>query len=38
MRAITKRQQYLRIWDEYRKTHDNEPASTLAMIEWAKEE
>ncbi len=37
MRAITEKQQYMRIWDEYRKAHDNQPASTLTMIEWAKE-
>lgn len=37
MPSMTKKEQYLRIWDEYRKDHGNEPGSTLAMIEWAKE-
>ena len=37
MAAMTKKDQYLRIWDEYRQAHENEPGSTLAMIEWAKE-
>jgi hypothetical protein len=37
MAAMTKKEQYLRIWDEYRKAHGNDPGSTLAMIEWAKE-
>src|SRR5437879_7585978 len=35
MAAMTKKDQYLRIWDEYRKAHGNEPSSTLVMIEWA---
>lgn len=38
MAAMTKKEQYLRIWDEYRKARGNEPASTLAMIEWAEKE
>lgn len=37
MAAMTKKQQLLRIWNEYRKTHPDEPGSTMAMIEWAKE-
>lgn len=37
MAPMTKKQQLLRIWDEYRKTHPDEPGSTMAMIEWAKE-
>lgn len=37
MTGMTKKDQYRRIWDEYRKAHDNEPASTLKMIEWAKQ-
>lgn len=36
-KKMTKKKQYLRIWDEYRKNHPNEPATALAMIEWAKE-
>lgn len=37
MATMTKKKQLLRIWDEYRKAHPDEPGSTLAMIEWAKE-
>lgn len=37
MASMSKKQQLLRIWDEYRKTHPGDPGSTLAMIEWAKE-
>ena len=37
MAAMTKKDMYVRIWDEYRKAHENEPVSTGAMIKWAKE-
>ena len=33
--AMTKRQQLLRIRDEYRKSHNNEPASAREMADWA---
>lgn len=32
---MTKKDQYLRIWEEYRKANDNEPGTTEAMIAWA---
>jgi hypothetical protein len=35
MVAMTKRDQYIRIKDEFRATHGNIPASTQTMIEWA---
>lgn len=35
MAAMTKREQYIRIKNEYRKAHDNEPAGTRAMLDWA---
>lgn len=38
MAAMTKKDQYLRIWDEYRKAHGNEPGSAVVMIEWAERE
>lgn len=35
MSALTKREQYIRIKDEYRKAHDNAPARTRVMLDWA---
>lgn len=35
MAAMTKVQQWLRIKNDYRAAHDNAPASTRAMIDWA---
>lgn len=37
MAAMSKKQQFVRIWDEYRKAHPDEPGTTLNMMEWAKE-
>ncbi len=37
MAAMTKKDQFLRIWEEYRKAHENEAETPLVMIEWAKE-
>lgn len=37
MAAMSKKDQYLRIWDEYRKAHPDDPGTTLAMLEWAKD-
>jgi hypothetical protein len=35
MAAMTKREQYIRIKNDYRKAHNNEPAGTRAMLDWA---
>jgi hypothetical protein len=37
MRAMSRKNQFLRIWDEYREAHPDNPGSTHAMLEWAKE-
>lgn len=33
--GMTKREQYIRIKNEYRKEHENAPASTRTMLDWA---
>jgi hypothetical protein len=37
MSAMTKREMFIRIKNEYRKAHNNEPAGTRAMLDWGKE-